>query len=59
MLIIVGNKENEYNDQGIVPKNYNQEPNITSGTYNLSTCFPCYLMILLIFTIQNISTIGI
>lgn len=54
MLIMVGNKENEYNDQGTVPQNYNQEQNITSGTYNFSTCFPSYLMILFIFKIQNI-----
>ena len=58
-LIIFGNKENEYNDQGTIPQNYNKEQNITLGSYNLSTCFPCYLMILLIFTIQNIITIGI
>jgi len=28
MLIIVGNKENEYSDQWNVPQNYNQDQNI-------------------------------
>jgi len=28
MLIIVGNKGNEYNDEGTVPQNYNQDQNI-------------------------------
>lgn len=41
MLIIVGNKENEYNDQGIVPQNYNKEQNITPGTYKGSITNVC------------------
>ena len=41
MLIIVGNKKNEYNDQGIVPQNYNQEQNITPGTYKGSITNVC------------------
>ena len=54
MFIIVTSKENQDIDQIKVKQNFNQEQNITSGTYNLSTYFPCYLMILFIFTIQNI-----
>ena len=54
MFIIATSKENQDIDQIKVKKNFNQEQNITSGTYNLSTCFPYYLMILFIFTIQNI-----
>jgi len=29
MLIIAGNKENEYSDQGNVPQNDNEDQNIT------------------------------
>lgn len=54
MFIIVRSKENQDIDQMKVKQKFNQEQNITSGTYNLSTCFPYYLKILFIFTIQNI-----
>jgi len=54
MFIIVTSKENQDIDQMKVKQNFNQQQNITSCSYNLSTCFPCYLMFLFIFTVQNI-----
>ena len=33
MLNVVGNKENEYNDQGTVPQNYNQDQYIIMDDY--------------------------
>jgi len=54
MFIIVTSKENKYLDKINVKPIFTQGQNIISGTYNFSTCFPYCLIILFIFTIQNI-----
>ena len=57
MFIIETSKENKDIDQMNAKQSFNQGQNIISSTYNFSTCFPYYLMILFIFTIQNIFSV--